>query len=76
MRQALKNILKAETPITRHVQIVRKLNGTRYKVVDAYGRETTANSNIDWKPTQYVAIQNGEILREVGKFEQLKRYQG
>jgi len=76
MRLALKNIQKADEPITRHVQVIRKLGGNKYKVTDVYGREYRVNSAADWKPTQFVAIQNGEIIREVGKLETPKRYKG
>ena len=76
MRLALENLYKPKEPISRRVQIIKKLSATKYQTADVYGRKFTANSSTDWKPRTYVIIQNGEIIREVGKPEQLMSYKG
>jgi hypothetical protein len=76
MRLALNNIQKPKEPISRRVQIVKKINATKYQTVDAYGRLFNANSTVDWKPRTYVVIQNGEIIRATGAVEAPKVYKG
>ena len=76
MRLALKNIQKPNEPVSRKVQIVKRLSANKYQATDVYGRTYNVYSGSEWKPRTYVMIQNGEILREIGKVQTPTSYKG
>lgn len=75
MKQALDNIFRQQQPISRYVEVEKKIGRNRYKTFDVYGRVFNATSELPWKPGDTVEIQLGRIIARSGKLGDIKEYE-